>query len=120
MRHQFWIGSILLYPGIEATIAGCFKNTRTRFCIDSGIGDAAFSRRKRNFSTETLTRMLGFRRSESMQRMWNAYTERIGLDNIAFDEILKTIGLFISEPFLAAVSGSAFTLDWNPDSMEWR
>lgn len=28
------------YPGIEATIAGCIKNTKTRFCIDFGINDA--------------------------------------------------------------------------------
>lgn len=182
------------YPGIEATIVGCIKNTRTRFCIDFGIGDAVipsparrrmltqlkdfsepeiltyslestiaekldailslmeyssrmkdyydlywiplhfnfdgniltqairatFSRRKRNFSPETLTRVLGFRQSENMQRRWDAYTERIGLDDIAFEEILKTIGLFIEKPFQAAISGSAFTLNWNPDSMEWK
>ena len=181
------------YPGIEATIAGCIKNTKTRFCIDFGIDDAiipapvrrkmltqlrdfsepevltyslestiaekldailtlmeyssrlkdyydlywiplrfsfdgslltqaikATSRkRKRSFSPETLTRMLRFDQSEGMQRMWNAYTRRIGLDNISFSEILSAINLFITEPFLAAISESEFDLRWDPDYMKW-
>ena len=181
------------YPGIEATIAGCIKNTRTRFCIDFGIGDAVipsparrrmltqlkdfsepeiltyslestiaekldailslmeyssrmkdyydlywiplrfsfdgslltqaikatFRKRKRSFSPETLTRMLRFDQSEGMQRMWNAYTRRIGLDNISFSEILSAINLFITEPFLAAISESEFDLRWDPDYMKW-
>ena len=182
------------YPGIEATIAGCIKNTKTRFCIDFGIDDAiipapvrrkmltqlrdfsepevltyslestiaekldailalmeyssrmkdyydlywiplrfsfdgsllsqairaTFRKRKRSFSLETLTRMLGFDQSEGMQRMWNAYTKRIGLDDILFCEILRAINLFITEPFLAAISESEFDLRWDPDDMKWR
>lgn len=182
------------YPGIEATIAGCIKNTKTRFCIDFGINDAiipspvrrkmltqlrdfrepevltyslestiaekldailafmeyssrmkdyydlywiplrfsfdgslltqairtTFRKRKRSFSPETLTRMLRFDQSEGMQRMWNAYTRRIGLDNISFSEILSAINLFITEPFLAAISESEFDLRWDPDDMKWR
>lgn len=181
------------YPGIEATIAGYIKNTKTRFCIDFGIDDAiipapvrrkmltqlrdfsepevltyslestiaekldailalmeyssrmkdyydlywiplhfsfegrilaqairaTFRKRKRSFSPETLTRMLGFDQSEGMQRMWNAYTKRIGLDDMSFSEILRVIGLFITEPFLASISESEFSLRWNPSNIKW-
>ena len=182
------------YPGTEATIAGCIKNTKTRFCIDFGIDDAiipapvrrkmltqlrdfsepevltyslestiaekldailalmeyssrmkdyydlywiplrfsfegrilsqairaTFRKRKRSFSPESLTRMLGFDQSEDMQRMWNAYIRRIGLDDMAFSGILRAIGLFITEPFLAAISESEFNLRWDPCDMKWR
>ena len=182
------------YPGIEATIAGCIKNTKTRFCIDFGIDDAiipapvrrkmltqlkdfsepevltyslestiaekldavlalmeyssrlkdyydlywiplrfsfeggllaqairaTFRKRKRSFSHETLTRMLGFDQSEGMHRTWNAYMKRIGLDGISFSEILKAIGFFITEPFLTAITGLEFNLRWNPDNMKWE
>lgn len=81
---------------------------------------ATFWKRKRSFSPETLSRMLKFNQSESMQRMWNAYTKRIGLDNISFGEILQMIDVFITQPFHAAISGSDFNLSWNPENMKWE
>ena len=182
------------YSGIEATIAGCIKNTKTKFCIDFGVDDAiipapvrrkmhtqlkdfrepeiltyslestiaekldailalmeyssrlkdyydlywiplrfsfegniltqairaTFIKRKRAFSHEMLIRVLGFDKSKSMHHMWNSYAKRIGVDDMSFGEILKTIGLFITEPFLAAITGLEFNLRWNPDNMKWE
>ena len=182
------------YPGIAATLEGCIKKTRTRFCVDFGIGDAiipfpvkrkmltqlegfdapevltyslestiaekldaildrmeyssrmkdyhdlcwipsrfrfqgdilthaleaTFRNRRRSFDPESLYRMLKFDESESMNHQWDAYARRIGLENIGFSEIIRMIRLFIAQPFLAAISGSEFTLIWKPETMKWE
>lgn len=57
---------------------------------------------------EQFEQVIGFADDKVMQKKWKAFTRKIDTKTGDFSTVLKTIKVFLTKPFTAAVEGKAF------------
>lgn len=119
------------YAGISASLLARIKNTKTPFSIDFGVGDVIVPKQEKrkiptqldNFNspivnTYSLETTIA-EKIDAMQRKWKAFVRKINMKTDDFNVIIKTIKLFLREPFSAAINNTDFMNHWSATEEKW-
>lgn len=79
-----------------------------------------FENRNHNFTIEQFEQMLEFDSDDAMQKKWKAFIKKINTKIDDFETVLKTIKLFLVEPFIAAVENKNFDNKWSCVTNQWK
>lgn len=79
-----------------------------------------FENRNHNFTIEQFEQMLEFDSDDAMQKKWKAFIKKINTNTDDFETVLKTIKLFLSESFIAAVESKKFDNEWLSLENKWK
>ena len=79
-----------------------------------------FENRNHNFTIEQFEQMLEFDSDDAMQKKWKAFIKKINTQMDDFKTVLKTIKLFLAEPFIAAVENKSFDNKWSCVTNQWK
>ena len=79
-----------------------------------------FENRNHNFTIEQFERMLEFHSDDAMQKKWKAFIKKINTKTDDFETVLKTIKLFLAEPFIATMETKSFDSRWLSDENHWK
>ena len=79
-----------------------------------------FENRNHNFTIEQFEQMLAFDSDDAMQKKWKAFIKKINTKTDDFETVLKTIKLFLVEPFIAAVENKEFDNQWLSLENKWK
>lgn len=79
-----------------------------------------FENRNHNFTIEQFEQMLEFDSDDAMQKKWKAFIKKINIKTDDFETVLKTIKLFLQEPFIAAVENKKFDNQWLSLENKWK
>lgn len=78
-----------------------------------------FTNREHNFTAEQFQQVMGFDDDVAMQKKWKAFVRKIDTKTDDYSTILKTIKVFLTKPFTAAVGGKEFTEKWSATNGGW-
>ena len=78
-----------------------------------------FENRNHNFTIEQFEQMLEFDSDDAMQKKWKAFIKKINTKTDDFETVLKTIKLFLAEPFISAVENKTFDNRWLSLENKW-
>ena len=62
---------------------------------------------------------MDFDRDSAMQKKWKAFVRKIDTKTDDYSTVLKTIKMFLTEPFVAAVENKEFIQQWSAYSGKW-
>ena len=79
-----------------------------------------FSNRNHNFTIEQFEQMLEFDSDDAMQKKWKAFIKKINTKTADFEIVLKTIKLFLAEPFIAIMENKNFNGQWSVNDNKWK
>ena len=79
-----------------------------------------FENRNHNFTIEQFEQMLEFDSDDAMQKKWKAFIKKINTKTDNFETVLKTIKLFLVEPFIAAGENKSFDNKWSCVTNQWK
>ena len=79
-----------------------------------------FENRNHNFTIEQFEQMLEFDSDDAMQKKWKAFIKKINTKTDDFKTVLKTIKLFLAEPFIAAVENKKLDNQWLSLENKWK
>ena len=79
-----------------------------------------FENRNHNFTIEQFEQMLEFDSDDAMQKKWKAFIKKINTKTDDFETVLKTIKVFLEEPFIAAVENNKFDNQWLSLENKWN
>ena len=78
-----------------------------------------FENRGHSFTIEQFEQVMSFDNDEAMQKKWKTFVRKIGTKTDDYSAVLKTIKVFLTKPFTAAVGGKEFTPKWSANNGEW-
>ena len=78
-----------------------------------------FQNREHNFTVEQFEQVMSFDEDTAMQKKWKAFVRKIDIKTDDYSTVLKTIKVFLTKPFTAAVGGKEFTPKWSANNGEW-
>lgn len=78
-----------------------------------------FENRSHAFTVEQFEQVMDFGSDAEMQKKWKAFCRKIDTKTDDFDTVLKTIKVFLTEPFAAAVRNKEFTEKWFTTKEKW-
>ncbi|MCX4340885.1 MAG: nucleotidyl transferase AbiEii/AbiGii toxin family protein [Lachnospiraceae bacterium] len=78
-----------------------------------------FVNREHNFTAEQFEQVMGFDDDVAMQKKWKAFVRKIETKTDDYSTILKTLKVFLTKPFTAAVVGKEFTEKWSATNSKW-
>ncbi len=78
-----------------------------------------FENRGHSFTIEQFEQVMSFDNDEAMQKKWKAFVRKIDIKTDDYSTVLKTIKVFLTKPFTAAVGGKEFTPKWSANNGEW-
>ena len=78
-----------------------------------------FENRGHSFTIEQFEQVMSFDNDEAMQKKWKAFVRKIDIKTDDYSTVLKTIKVFLTKPFTAAVGGKEFTPKWSATNGEW-
>lgn len=78
-----------------------------------------FQNREHNFTAEQFEQVMSFDEDTAMQKKWKAFVRKIDTKADDFGTVLKTIKVFLTKPFTAAVGDKEFTEKWSANNGEW-
>ena len=94
-----------------------------KFDFDGGTLTKAlkktFENRGHAFTIEQFEQVMAFAENEAMQKKWKAFVRKIDTKTDDYSNVLKTIKVFLTKPFIAAVKSKAFTEKWSAANGEW-
>ena len=79
-----------------------------------------FENRNHNFTIEQFEQMLEFDSDDAMQKKWKTFIKKINTKTDDFETVLKTIKLFLAEPFIAAIDNKSFDNKWSCVTNQWK
>ena len=79
-----------------------------------------FENRNHNFTIEQFEQMLEFDSDDAMQKKWKAFTKKINIKTDDFETVLKTIKLFLKEPYYATINSVEFMFEWKSNELKWN
>lgn len=79
-----------------------------------------FENRGHAFTVEQFEQVMNFADDSAMQKKWNAFVRKIDTKTDDYGTVLKTIKVFLTKPFIAAVEGNAFTDNWIALNYKWQ
>ena len=94
-----------------------------KFDFDGNVLTEALSRtfqnREHNFTVEQFEQVMSFDEDMAMQKKWKAFVRKIDTKTDDYSTVLKTIKVFLTKPFIAAVVGKEFTEKWYAANGKW-
>jgi len=78
-----------------------------------------FENRGHTFTAEQFELVTAFDSDEAMQKKWKAFVRKIDTKTDDYSTIKKTIKVFLTKPFTAAVGDKEFTEKWSANNGEW-
>ena len=78
-----------------------------------------FENRGHIFTIEQFEQVMSFADDSAMQKKWKAFCRKIDTKTDDFGTVLRTIKVFLTEPFTAAVKSNEFTEKWSAADGEW-
>lgn len=78
-----------------------------------------FENRGHAFTIEQFEQVMSFADDSAMQKKWKAFCRKIDTKTDDFGTVLRTIKVFLTEPFTAAVKSNEFTEKWSAADGEW-
>ena len=78
-----------------------------------------FENRGHSFTVEQFEQVMGFDRDGAMQKKWKAFVRKIDTKTDEYGTVLKTIKVFLTKPFIAAVKGKEIIDKWSAYSGKW-
>ena len=78
-----------------------------------------FENRGHVFTVEQFEQVMAFENDAAMQKKWKAFCRKIDTKTDDFGTVLRTIKVFLTEPFTAAVKSNEFTEKWSAADGEW-
>ena len=78
-----------------------------------------FENRGHSVTIEQFEQVMSFDNDEAMQKKWKAFVRKIDIKTDDYSTVLKTIKVFLTKPFTAAVGGKEFTPKWSANNGEW-
>lgn len=95
-----------------------------KFDFDSKVLTEAlkktFENRGHVFTVEQFEQVMSFADDSAIQKKWKAFVRKIDTKTDDYSTVLKTIKAFLTEPFMAAVEGNAFTGNWTAQNSKWK
>ena len=79
-----------------------------------------FENRNRQFSAEQFAQVTAFSNDDAMQIKWKAFGRKLHVDIDDFDMVLNIIGLFLTKPFIAAITNTSITEYWCASTKDWQ
>ena len=79
-----------------------------------------FENRLHTFTAEQFEQVMAFDNDDVMQKKWKAFVRKIQTKTDDFGKVIKTINLFLAEPFKAAVKPTNFIAKWTASNNEWK
>ena len=71
-----------------------------------------FVNRNHQFILEQFKQIFNFNSDDGMQKKWKAFIHKINTKTEDYSIVLKTIKIFLSKPFIAAIEGKEYTEQW--------
>ena len=81
--------------------------------------EKTFENRRHTFTVEQFEQVMDFDRDGAMQKKWKAFIRKIDTKTDDYSTVLKTIKMFLTKPFVAAVESREFTDNWTAQSGRW-
>ena len=81
--------------------------------------EKTFENRGHTFTVEQIEQVMDFDRDGAMQKKWKAFIRKIDTKTDDYSTVLKTIKMFLTKPFVAAVESREFTDNWTAQSGRW-
>ncbi len=78
-----------------------------------------FANRGHSFTIEQFEQVMSFSANSVMNKKWKAFVRKINIKTDDFDIILKTIKVFLIEPFTAAIENREFVNRWSAAGGKW-
>lgn len=78
-----------------------------------------FVNREHTFTIEQFEQVMSFADDSAMQKKWKAFCRKIDTKTDDFSTVLKTIKVFLTKPFIAAVRDKEFTEKWSAANVGW-
>lgn len=78
-----------------------------------------FENRNHNFTIEQFEQMLAFDSDDAMQKKWKAFIKKINTKMDDFETVLKTIKMFLRDPFVVTVEKTDYPKRWSASNQEW-
>lgn len=78
-----------------------------------------FENREHSFTVEQFEQVMHFDDDVAMQKKWKTFVRKIDTKTDDYGMILKTIKVFLSKPFLAAIAKKEFNEKWSAANGEW-
>ena len=75
-----------------------------------------FENRGHSFTIEQFEQVMSFDNDEAMQKKWKAFVRKIDIKTDDYSTVLKTIKVFLTKPFTAAVKSKKFTPKWSANN----
>ena len=79
-----------------------------------------FENRGHKFTVEQFEQVMSFANDSSMQKKWKAFVRKIDTNTDDYSTVLKTIKVFLTEPFTATVSNHNCTEKWSASKNIWE
>lgn len=79
-----------------------------------------FENRGHHFTVEQFEQVMAFGSDDAMKKKWKAFCRKIDTKTDDYDTVLKTIELFLTKPYTAALKGNQFTECWSAPNNGWR
>lgn len=78
-----------------------------------------FENRGHIFTAEQFEQVMAFADDEAMQKKWKAFCRKINTKTDDYGTVLRTIKVFLTKPFTAAIESKEFAEQWSAQSTEW-
>ena len=78
-----------------------------------------FENRGHTFTVEQFEQVMAFDSDEAMQKKWNAFVRKIDAKTNNYSSVLKTIKIFLVQPFLSAIKKTEFAGKWSITDGNW-
>lgn len=78
-----------------------------------------FANREHNFTIEQFEQVMSFDDDAAMQKKWKAFIRKIDTKTDDYSTVLKTINVFLTKPFIAAVKSNDFNKQWSAVNSQW-
>lgn len=81
--------------------------------------EKTFSNRNHVFTTEQFKEIITFHDDNGMQKKWNMFVRKTGMETDSFSVVLATIQNFLTPPFEAAIKKVQYKKNWLASKQVW-
>lgn len=79
-----------------------------------------FTNREHTFTKGQFEKMLTFADDKAMKQKWTAFTKKITVDTIEYEQVLTSIKAFLEEPFISSIKNEILTAKWIATNRKWN
>lgn len=79
-----------------------------------------FANRNHTFTVAQFEQIIAFDGDDAMQKKWRAFCRKTDIKTYDYSTVLKTIQIFLTKPFAAAVEGGTSDEKWSASAGNWN